>query len=115
MQIGAWTKQLAGMLSTDRTHIVTDPRDVRVPGGVLMVRSITPDRLAAAPYTVEFELVLLSAGSTPVALDELGNAAEDVLSAWPSLSFEAITVNDPNVASDPLPALTATITTECED
>ncbi len=103
------------MLATDRTPVVTDPRNVRVPGGILMVRNITPDRLAAAPYTVDFELVLVSSGTTPVALDELGTAAEDVLSRWPSLTFEAITISDPNVSSDPLPALTATITTECED
>lgn len=115
MRLGDWTQELAATLGSTTTPVVTDPRDVRVPGGILMVKNIAPDRLAGTPYSVDFELVLVSSGATPVALDELGAAAEDVLSRWPSLAFEAININDPNLSGDPLPALTTTITTECED
>ena len=115
VNIGTWTQELAEQLGSATTPVVLDPRDVRVPGGVLMLRSVDPDRVAATPYSVDFELVLISSGATRVALDELGRAASDVLSRWPSLSFEAITINDPNISGDPLPALTATISTECED
>lgn len=115
MNLGTWAQELATELSSPTTPIVVDPRDVRVPGGVLMVRTIRPDRLAASPLTVEFDLVLVSAGATPVALDELGRMAGDIDTRWDSLRWEAITINDPNLSGDPLPALTATIQTDCED
>ena len=115
MNLGAWTRELAAVLSSEDTPVVSDPRDVRVPGGIVMARTITPDRLAAAPYTVEFELILVSAGATPEALDELGHMAGDVLTRWPALAFEALTITDPNLSGGPLPGLTATISTECED
>lgn len=115
MNLGTWAQELATLLSSEDTPVVVDPRDVRVPGGVLMVRTVAPDRLAASPFTVEFDLVLISAGATPVALDELGRMAGDVLTRWPAMAFEAITITDPNLSGDPLPALTATIQTECED
>lgn len=115
MNLGTWTQDLATLLASADTPVTVDPRDVRVPGGLLMVRTIAPDRLAASPFTVEFDLVIISAGATPVALDELGRMASDVLTRWPTLSFEAVTITDPNLSGDPLPALTATIQTECED
>ena len=115
VNLGTWANELAAALTSEDTPVVVDPRDVRVPGGVVMVRNIAPDRLAATPYTVEFELVLVSAGATPEALDELGRMAGDVLTRWPALAFEAATINDPNLSGDPLPALVATIQTECED
>lgn len=117
MRLNQWALDLAAQLASATTPVAVDPRDARVPGGVLMVRTITPDRLAATPVTVEWDLVLLSAGATPVALDELGVMAGDVLSRFPDLTFEAVTITDPNLAggADPLPALTTTITTDCED
>ena len=115
MNIGTWAQELATALASEDTPVVVDPRDVRVPGGVLMLRTIAPDRLAATPYTVAFELVLISSGATPVALDELGRMAADIDTRWDSLSWEAITITDPNVSPDPVPALVTTIQTECED
>ena len=115
MRLGTWAHELAETLSSEATPVVVDPRDVRVPGGVLMVRRVDPDRLAASPLTVDFELVLISAGATPEALDELGRMAGDVATRWHSLVWEAITITDPNVSPDPLPALTTTIQTDCED
>lgn len=115
MNLGVWTQELVTLLASEDTPVAADPRDVRVPGGIVMVRSITPDRLSSVPVTVEYELVLVSAGATPEALDELGRMAGDISSRWPGLTFEALSINDPNLSGDPLPALTATISTECED
>ena len=115
MNLGTWARELAAVLSSEETPAVVDPRDVRVPGGIVMVRNIAPDRLAASPFTVDFELVLVSPGATPEALDDLGRMAQDVLTRWPALTFEAATITDPNISGDPLPALVTTITTECED
>ena len=115
MRLGTWTLEVAALLGDEAHPVTTDPRAVRVPGGIVFPETIHADRLAAAPYAVTWRIVLVSAGTTPVALDELGRLADHIDGVTGGLEWETTTISDPNLSADPLPALQATYTTDCED
>lgn len=117
MQLGTWLREVTDLLSNPDTnvYVVADPRDVRVPGGVVYPARIAADRLAAGSYSVDWRVVLIAPGDTLTASDELGRLASDIDSRLGGLTWEATTVADPNIASDPIPALTATLTLDWED
>lgn len=116
MNLGAHAADLAGTLAESGVPVATDPRNARVPGAVLQVDKITNDRLSGQLRDVTWRLVILGSGSgTPEALDSLGRAVTALNDAWPLEDITATAFTIPNLAADPLPAFTATITTECED
>lgn len=118
MKLDAWTTDVVAMLNAlDGVAATADPRDLSLPGVLVYPLEITPDRLDAATYTVTWDLVALAqdAGTTN-ALGDLSDLATAVeagnyaLSGW---SVESVQLTSLNPA--PLPALRATLTTECED
>lgn len=93
-----------------------DRRDLRVPGVLVLLRRIRDDRLGGA-YTVDWDLVIVAGNSGQgAALRALSGITNRLYAAGLTLGdIEAATYVDPNHSGDPLPALTATLTTECED
>lgn len=118
MNLSAWTDETAALLNAgDGVTAVSDPRDLSLPGVLVYPSSIEADRLDAGTYTVAWDVIVLASDAgTPAALDDLGALASAIdalaleLSAW---TVDAVTL--PNLAATPLPALRATLTTECED
>lgn len=117
MKLGQHAADLAAQLSDSGVNVTPDVRNARVPGAVLQVDRIDNDRLSRGLVDVTWRLVILgSASGTPEALDTLGEAITALNAVMPLTDLEATAFNLPNVGGgDPLPAFTATITTECED
>lgn len=102
----------AELSAAGAVHVATDPREVRVPGALLALRSVNYNTLDDTPEAT-WDLVLIgSAGSQHLALDSLGDQAAALSSHVEGGRFEARTIRDPNISPDPLPALVATIITE---
>lgn len=116
MRIDQWSTELVALLQQCGIPAVTDPRNVIVPGAFVAVRRITGDRLSRGPYTVEWSVTLIAGGGgTPAALKTLGDLAALLEESFPGLVLEAAAISLPNVSPDPMPALSTTITIECED
>lgn len=118
MQLAQWTKDVVAMLNAlPEVAATADPRDLSLPGVLVYPLEITPDRLDATTYTVTWEVLCLAQDiGTPSALDDLSDLATAIetggysLSGW---SVESVQLKSHNPS--PLPALRATLTTECED
>lgn len=117
MDLYNWAKDTAEEIAAAGVPCATDKRDLTVPGALLAPRTITPDRLAAGIYTVEWDLLLIAGGAgTDAALAELGDMGTRLEDAGLlDVPLEAAVIELPNHNPDGLPALTGTITNECED
>lgn len=115
MDLAAEAKATAAELTAGTSlHVATDPRNIRIPGGLLAVREVRYNVLGA-DVEVLWDLVLIgSTGSQHLALGSLGDLAAAVADKVEGGTFEARTVRDPNVSPDPVPALVATVITQPE-
>lgn len=104
--------ELAG-LATDMAEVLglsveLDPRDLVLPGVLLVPGLIEYDRLATDPASIELELWLIAGDTNSVtALDELTTMLK-LLRANPEYSpssADPMTVNLASQSPDPLPAL----------
>lgn len=108
------TATAAELTAGTSLHVATDPRNVRIPGGLLAVREVRYDVLGA-DVEVVWDLVLIgSTGSQGLALGSLGDLASQVAQHVEQGVFQARTVRDPNVSPDPVPALVGTVITQPE-
>ncbi len=116
MNLGQHAADLAGQLAASGVPVALDPRDARIPGAVLQVDRIDNPRLDRVLVDVTWRLVILgsTAGTVP-ALDTLGDLVSKLAAVVPLEDLEATAFTLPNLSPDPVPAFTATITTECED
>lgn len=90
-----------------------DPRNLRLPGVLVALKEIRPATLDG-PAEVDWDVVaIVPASAQPLALASLGDLA--TLLAPLALTWQSTNYLDPNLSSDPLPALVGTLTLDCED
>lgn len=118
MDLAADAGHIVDALSTAGISAAADPRDLSVPGVLVLPHSIELQSLDGSWAVVTWDLILIAAASgMPHALNDLGDLVSQVSTAIPGVrpgsAFEARTFSDPALGGE-LPALTTTITTESE-
>lgn len=120
LNLGADGQQIARELAAATgLPATTDPRDVQLPGVLIVPAQVTLDRLDAATATVEWSVTVLGTGAPlPDALDTLGAALIELTTqrVWPMPGpWEATSVTLPDKAINaPIPGFQTTLTTESE-
>lgn len=92
-------------------NAVTDPRNLELPGAVVMPETIVANRLAAGVLDIDWEVYLV-APDTENPFNILGEMLETISQHYLLANVQVQSLTLPNHSPDPLPALNFTLRLE---
>ena len=100
---------VAALFKAEGLHVVTDPRDLALPGAWITPSTISPATLSGT-WRVEWEVYLVAPDNGDP-IHHLSGLLEAARKVFPELTARTLTLTLPNHSPDPLPALIFTIET----
>lgn len=109
-------RELKAQLEALGLDVAIDPRDVTIPGVFITPATFKFDRLAGSTGSADWSLIILGPYDVESALSDLGDRITLIAGAGFDLGeVSVVSITDPTISRDPIPALSTTLRTEWED